>query len=81
MEMLVDIIVVVIVLAFILVGWKRGFMLSVYALFSMIVAVALACVLSPAVSAGLEKTGLQDKLETNFGLCRNRADREIRRKR
>ena len=49
MEMLVDIIVVVIVLAFILVGWKRGFLLSVYALFSMIVAVALACVLSPAV--------------------------------
>ena len=42
MEMLVDIIVVVIVLAFILVGWKRGFMLSVYDLFSMIVAVALA---------------------------------------
>ena len=64
--MLVDIIVVVIVLAFILVGWKRGFMLSVYALFSMIVAVALACVLSPAVSAGLEKTGLQDKLETKL---------------
>lgn len=66
MEMLVDIIVVVIVLAFILVGWKRGFLLSVYALFSMIVAVALACVLSPAVSAGLEKTGLQDKLETKI---------------
>ena len=64
--MLVDIIVVVIVLAFILVGWKRGFLLSVYALFSMIVAVALACVLSPAVSAGLEKTGLQDKLETKI---------------
>ncbi len=64
--MLVDIIIVVIVLGFILVGWRRGFLLSVYALFSMIIAIVLACVLTPVVSSGLEKTGIPDKLETKI---------------
>ena len=66
MKMLVDIIIVVIVLGFILVGWRRGFLLSVYALFSMIIAIVLACVLTPVVSSGLEKTGIPDKLETKI---------------
>lgn len=68
MKMLVDIIIVVIVLGFILVGWRRGFLLSVYALFSMIIAIVLACVLTPVVSSGLEKTGIPDKLETKIRL-------------
>lgn len=66
MKMLVDIILVVLVLGFILVGWKRGFLLSVYSLFSMIIAIVLACVLSPLVSSGIEKTGIPDKLETKI---------------
>ena len=64
--MLVDIIVVVIVFGFILIGWRRGFLLSVYSLFSMIIAIVLACILSPIVSSGIEKTGVRDKLETKI---------------
>ena len=64
--MVIDIVVVAVIIAFILIGWKRGFLLSVYALFSMIIAVALACVLSPIVSSGLAKTNLSNKLEVKI---------------
>lgn len=68
MKMLVDIIIVVIVLGFILVGWRRGFLLSVYALFSMIIAIVLACVLTPVVSSGLEKREFQINWKQKFRL-------------
>lgn len=64
--MLVDIIVVVLVLGFILIGWKRGFLLSIYSLFSVVIAIILACVLSSVVSSGIQKTGLPNKLETKI---------------
>ncbi len=64
--MLIDVIVVVIILGFIIGGWKRGLLLSVYSLVSLIAAIALACMLTPFVSAGLEKTGIQDRMETKI---------------
>lgn len=64
--MLVDIIIIVIVAIFVLIGWKRGLLLSVYSLLSMFIAVALACMLSPLVSSAIEAAGVQDKLETNI---------------
>lgn len=64
--MLVDIVVVVVIALFVLIGWKRGFLLSVYSLVSMIIAIVLACVLSPVVSSAVEATGVHDKLDTSI---------------
>ena len=64
--MLVDIILVLIILAFVVLGWIRGFMLSVFALASTLVAIILASMLSPVVSSWIEKTGAADAMGNKF---------------
>ena len=44
--MIVDIIIAAVAVLFAFIGWKRGFLLSVYSLLSMVIAVALSCMLS-----------------------------------
>lgn len=64
--MLIDIIFILIVAVFIFIGWKRGFMLSVFSLVSTVVAIILASILSPVVSSWIESTAVAKSMETKF---------------
>ncbi len=64
--MIVDIIIAAVAVLFAFIGWKRGFLLSVYSLLSMVIAVALSCMLSPAVSSLLDSAGLNAKIESGI---------------
>lgn len=64
--MIVDIILVAIIALAIFIGWKRGLVMSVFLLGSTILAIILASLLSPVVSAGLEKVGLADAMSPKF---------------
>lgn len=55
-----DLVVILILALCVLIGWKRGLMLSVVSSLSIVIAIVLAIVLNPIVAKGLNATGLPE---------------------
>ena len=64
--MLVDIILILVLALFVFIGWKRGMMLTLFSLFSLIIAFFLASLFAPVVSMGIESTGIADSIQTSL---------------
>ena len=64
--MVVDIILLAVLAVAIFIGWKRGLVLSIFLLGSTIISIILASLLSPFVSAGLDKLGVADAMAPKF---------------
>lgn len=64
--MVVDIILFAVLAIAIFIGWKRGLVLSIFLLGSTIISIILASLLSPVVSAGLDKLGVADAMAPKF---------------
>ena len=62
MDYLFDIIMVAVLALSIFIGYKRGLVITVLSLASVVVALVIAQICSPYVSEALEKTGLRDSI-------------------
>ncbi len=78
MTLIIDIAIVAIVLIFVLVGLKRGFVLTLLPLLSIVLAIVLGFALKAPVRSLLDKTSLEEKITASVtGIIEKSTDKAI----
>lgn len=77
--MLVDIILILVLALFTFIGWKRGMILTLFSLFSLIIAFFLASLFSPLTTKLVQSTGADESIQSSvYELLQDNASKGIR---
>lgn len=77
--MLVDIILILVLAIFVFIGWKRGMVLTLFSLFSLVIAFFIASLVSPLTTKLVKVTGVDESIQSSvYEILEENASKGIR---